>query len=398
VLSRRAAWAITIAATATMMISYVDRATLAVLAPSVTLDLDISDEQFGWLLSAFSMAYLIGTPLAGWWIDRVGARRGLVVSLALWSTVAALQSIVPGLWTLFALRLALGIAEGPGFPGAAQAVNRVLPPESSSRGYGVLFTGSSIGGLLAPIAAAALYRAAGWRVAFLTTAAAGLVWIPAWILVTRSAPAKAALDRRATADAGPRPKLVELLRDPRMIRALVAVFAAAPLVGFAQGFGAKYLKLTFGVAQGDVGGYLWLPPLFFDLGAIGFGDLAARYRRMTAPFYAISLVLATAMALLPVAATPWQSMLFASLSLAGAGGLYTLTTSELLSRMPPGSVAFAGGVLAGAQSLSLIIMSPIVGAQVEATQSYTQSALMLGLWVIPGALAWLLWPRAMKPA
>ncbi|MBC7978736.1 MAG: MFS transporter, partial [Myxococcales bacterium] len=60
--------------------SYVDRMTLAVLAPAVTKALDISDEAYGWLGSAFSMAYLFGTPFAGWWIDRAGARRGLVAS------------------------------------------------------------------------------------------------------------------------------------------------------------------------------------------------------------------------------------------------------------------------------------------------------------------------------
>src|SRR5678816_4665724 len=112
--SRRMAWQVALVATFTMTVSYVDRQTLAVLAPSVTKALGISDQAYGWLGSAFSMAYLIGTPFAGWWIDRAGARRGLVASVFAWSAVAALHALVPGFAMLFVLRLALGITEGPG--------------------------------------------------------------------------------------------------------------------------------------------------------------------------------------------------------------------------------------------------------------------------------------------
>jgi hypothetical protein len=64
-----------------------------------------------------------------------------------------------------------------------------------------------------------------------------------------------------------------------VIRALVAIFAVAPVFSFPQTWGAKYLVRAFAVDQGDVGDYLWFPPLVFDLVAILFGDLASRQRR-----------------------------------------------------------------------------------------------------------------------
>jgi hypothetical protein len=124
VLPRRQAWTVTIIATLTMTVSYIDRQTLSVLAPAVTKALDINNETYGWLGSAFSISYLFGTPFAGWWIDRIGARRGLVASVFAWSAVAALHALVPGFGVLFGLRLLLGITEGPGFPGAVQTVQR----------------------------------------------------------------------------------------------------------------------------------------------------------------------------------------------------------------------------------------------------------------------------------
>src|SRR5262249_60466970 len=129
VVHRSTAWAVAICATLTMAVSYFDRSTLAVLAPTVKEQLHISGTAYGWLTSAFSIAYLIAAPLTGWWIDRIGARRGLVTSVLLWTAVAALHAVVPGFWVLFGLRIALGIAEGPSFPGAAQTIQRILPPE-----------------------------------------------------------------------------------------------------------------------------------------------------------------------------------------------------------------------------------------------------------------------------
>jgi ACS family hexuronate transporter-like MFS transporter len=401
VISRRVAWSVALVATLTMAVSYVDRQAFAFLSVKVTEDLGISNTEYGWLLLAFSLAYLGATPLGGWWIDRVGARRGLVVSVLVWSAVAALHCFANGLVMLFALRIALGIAEGPSFPGSAQTVQRVLPPGERARGFGVLFTGSSVGGMIVPPLAAALFALYGWRLAFVGTAVIGLVWVPLWIAATRQRGVRAVLDESAEAGPGePRATFGELVRHPIIIRGLVAVFAAAPIFGFALGWGSKYLNRTFGVTQVDAGGYLWLPPLAFDLGAIAFGDLASRQRRAEgAPprfLFAFAIPLAASLALLPLAATPWEGTALMGTAMAGGGGMYTLVTADLLSRMPRGSVSFAGGILAGAQSLALILMNPLVGMAVDRHGSYDIPTTVLGLWAIPGGLIWLAWRPALR--
>ncbi|MBA3463146.1 MAG: MFS transporter [Deltaproteobacteria bacterium] len=396
-LSRRGAWMVAICATLTMTVSYIDRATLGVLAPSVTKALDISETEYGWLTSAFSIAYLVSTPLAGWWIDRVGARRGLVGSVLVWSAVAAMHALVPGFGVLFALRIALGIAEGPSFPGSAQTVQRVLPPNERARGFGVLFTGSSIGGMMVPPLAAFLYSLGGWRIAFLGTALIGLLWVPLWLWATRRAVVRARLDAPPGVINAPRPPFMVLARHPLMVRAFVAMMAVAPAVGFLQAWGAKYLVRTHELLQEDVGAYLWLPPLGLDVGAILFGDLASRQHREGAPpraLFAIGALLCASIGLLPYCTTPWQAMIVLSTSMAGGGAIYTLVTADFLGRMPASSVSFAGGILAGAQSLMLIIVNPLIGKVVDAQGHYDSVAYALGAWVIPGCVIWLLWPPA----
>jgi ACS family hexuronate transporter-like MFS transporter len=398
VLSRRRAWLVAIVATLTMTVSYVDRMTLAVLAPAVTKALDISDEAYGWLGSAFSMAYLFGTPFAGWWIDRAGARRGLVASVLAWSAVAALHALAPGFGVLFMLRLALGITEAPGFPGASQTVQRILPAADRERGFGVLFTGSSLGAMLVPPLATLIYRHAGWRAAFLVTSLAGLLWIPLWIGVTRAKAVRAQLAAVPVTSDTPRPSFRDLISHPIMLRALAGVLASAPVFSFPSTWGAKYLVRTHHLQQGEVGHYLWLPPLMFDAGAILFGDLASRQRRAEGvpprALFAVGIVLAATLALLPLAHSPWQGMAVLAAASVGAGAMYTLTTADLLGRMPPGSVSFAGGILAGAQSLALIICNPLIGRAVDRLGSYDLPAIGLGLWAIPGGLIWL----ALRPA
>jgi len=399
VLSRRVAWSVALVATLTMTVSYVDRQAFAFLSVKVTKDLGISNTEYGLLLLAFSLAYLVATPLGGWWIDRVGARRGLVVSVLVWSAIAALHCFASGLVMLFVLRIALGLAEGPSFPGSAQTVQRALPPGERARGFGVLFTGSSIGGMIVPPLAAALYALYGWRLAFVVTAVLGLVWVPLWLAATRQRGVAAALDQAAAAGAGePRATFGELVRHPLLIRGLVAVFAAAPIFGFALGWGSKYLNRTFDVSQADAGGYLWLPPLAFDLGAIAFGDLASRQRRPEgAPprlLFAIAIPLGACLGGLPSASSPWEATALIAAAMVGGGGMYTLVTADLLARMPAANVSFAGGILAGAQSLALIIMNPLVGAAVDRYDGYDVPTTVLGLWVLPGALIWLAWRPA----
>jgi hypothetical protein len=80
----------------------------------------------------------------------------------------------------------------------------------------------------------------------------------------------------------------------------------------------------------------------------------------------------------------------------GGGAVYTLVTADLLSRMPKESVSFAGGILAGAQSLALIILNPLVGSAVERYESYDQVTMAIGLWAIPGAVVWLLWRPVLR--
>jgi MFS transporter, ACS family, hexuronate transporter len=414
--SRRRRWALCLAATFTMTISYVDRQTLSVLAPWVTAELGIRERDFGVLLSAFSIAYLVGAPLAGAWIDRVGARRGLLMSVLVWTVVAALHSLAPGFGVLLAMRVLLGFAESPSFPGAARTVQQALPPGDRARGIGVLFTGSSFGAMVAPPLAAAFMAAFSWRAAFLGTALVGLVWVPLWLALAWSPAGRSLLDAppRAKTVAPPNSEDVDaapfrgvaplgaddppLWRHPAMLRAVVLIVASAPALAFTLLWASKYLVTTFHVSVGAVAGYLWIPPLVYDVGAVVFGDLSSRRARRRGfdgspdrALVAVGAVMCASVALLAVASSPPVAVAVLSLAMAGGAGLYALLTTDLFSRVPEASISAAGGLCAAAQSIAYVIANPLIGASAQATHGYRGAVCALGLWLLPGAVAWIVW-------
>ena len=400
--SPRTRWALVLTATLTMSVSYVDRQAFAVLAPSLTRELGIDLEVLGYLLATFSIAYLVGAPLSGRLIDAVGARRGLLAAVLVWSAVAALHALAPSVGALFALRVALGLAESPSFPGSAQTVSRALEPADRPRGYGVLFTGSSIGAMLVAPLASRLGAAYGFRVAFVLTALVGLLWVPVWLFVAWRQPGRALVDARAEGPRDAAPSAIAVLRSAPMLRAICLVVASAPAIAFVLNNGAMYLAKQHGVPQREVGDYLLLPPLLFDLGAVALGDLSARARRRRglAPDFALSGVCAAliaCLALMPLAGGPWVASVIAGVALLGGGGMYALLTSELMARVEPSAVATAGGVCAAAQSVTHIVALPLVGKAAQAAGSYAPAGVVLGLWVLPWTLAWALASRRLAP-
>src|SRR3954454_7482783 len=69
-------------------LNYLDRQLLATLAPLIMAELQFDQTAFGFLISAFSIAYAASSLLAGWFLDRVGVNRGITWAVSWWSAAA----------------------------------------------------------------------------------------------------------------------------------------------------------------------------------------------------------------------------------------------------------------------------------------------------------------------
>jgi ACS family hexuronate transporter-like MFS transporter len=168
------------------VVNYIDRQTLSVLAPHLKTEFGWSNADFAWVVIAFRVAYGGGQMFSGRLLDRFGTRAGLSVTVACYSTIAALTSLATGVRSFAAFRFLLGAAESANWPGATKAVAEWFPRRESGWAVALFDSGSSIGAAIAPALVLGIFHFSGsWRPAFIVTGALGFVWVGLFYAIYR---------------------------------------------------------------------------------------------------------------------------------------------------------------------------------------------------------------------
>ena len=191
-------------AIAATTLNYVDRQIIALLKPTLSRELGWGDADYAHIVSAFQLATACSFPLAGWWVDRVGLKRGYAWGVGLWSAAAAAHALASTVGQFVGARVLLGVGETVNTPAAVKTVATWFPEERRSLAIGVMNMAPNFGAVAAPLLVPALAAGVGWRAAFLITGAAGLVWLVAWAVLWRAVPKSPtpATDRPADPAAG----------------------------------------------------------------------------------------------------------------------------------------------------------------------------------------------------
>jgi len=74
-------------------LNYLDRQLLSALAPTLRSEFRLNNQQYGMIVSAFSIVYAVIAPAAGWFIDRVGLNLGASIAVALWSVAGSATAL-----------------------------------------------------------------------------------------------------------------------------------------------------------------------------------------------------------------------------------------------------------------------------------------------------------------
>jgi MFS family permease len=64
-----------------MLLNYLDRQILSLVSPVLRVNLSLTASQYSYLLNAFLFGYTLMQLVAGWMIDRLGAKRGLMLAM-----------------------------------------------------------------------------------------------------------------------------------------------------------------------------------------------------------------------------------------------------------------------------------------------------------------------------
>jgi ACS family hexuronate transporter-like MFS transporter len=251
-------------------LSYIDRNTLALLAPSILRDLDITNEEYGYVISGFSIAYMLFNPVWGRIVDRLGVRGTMGAAVSMWTLASVSHAFARGTGGLLSARGALGFGEAATYPGAVRAVTLTLPSATRMRGIALVYSGGSLGALLTPILVTPIAALWGWRAAFWFTGGAGAIWLALWAVVSR----RRELGQPSAPDAecSDKPRW----NDPRLWSFLAAYALGGSPLAFVLYQSSIYLGAVLHKSQAQIGSVLWMPPLGWELGFFFWGWLTDR--------------------------------------------------------------------------------------------------------------------------
>jgi len=178
-------WTMIFMGCAANAINYIDRANLAVAAPTIRHELGIDATMMGVILSAFFWTYAVMQMPFGWFADRVGARIALAAAVLWWSVSTALTAMARGVASLMGFRLLLGIGEAGAYPSGAKLNVSWFPRSERAIAASIFDSGSRIGAALSLPLVAWLIGSFSWRVSFIVTGLLGIAWTIFWLLIYR---------------------------------------------------------------------------------------------------------------------------------------------------------------------------------------------------------------------
>jgi MFS transporter, FSR family, fosmidomycin resistance protein len=273
------------------------------LLPFIRDGFGLTYTQAGLVVSAFSLAYGLGQPPAGWLADRIGPRILLTVGISGVALSGLLLGVAPGYAFAVGALIVMGVAGGGYHPAASPVIWAAVPQENRGRALGFHLAGGSSSHFLAPLLGVFLATLLGWRGAFVAISVPVLAFgLVLYVLIGRGAAGTAAGTRprgsvaAATDGGAPVPvlEIVAMLVLSTTISATVtSVLAFVPLFivdtyHVSGQLAAAYLSLVYftGLITGPIAGSLsdrfgplrlvvgvgiLLPPALLLLVAVPFG-------------------------------------------------------------------------------------------------------------------------------
>ncbi|HEV1284523.1 MAG TPA: MFS transporter [Bryobacteraceae bacterium] len=351
------------------MLNYLDRSLMAALAPTLKTTFHLDNAQYGWILSAFSLAYAFTAPLAGVLIDKVGLNLGAMIAVTAFSLTGAATGLATSFRALLGIRTAFGVSAAAGLPLFGKANAMYLEPSERAFGTAMNQIGISLGAALAPLIVAALTaRSYGWQTSFFVCGALGFVWVPLWWFVAKKAPPK----EMEPAEAGAA-SLKELLRDKRVWGLAFGTLFIMSLYSLWTNWTTLYFvevwKMTTEQANRD---FAWIPPVAGTVGGFFGGWLAYRAIRVGTEVVAARLRVswlcagfALITAVIPLMPNRGLAAIAVSVSY-----FWTVCISTNLYALPidlfgPRRAAFGVAVLTFAYGLFQFFVSPVIGTMVD---------------------------------
>ena len=224
-------WLILVLLFGTSVVTYIDRVNISVTARQMMPAFDLTQQEMGWVFSAFVVGYALFQLPGGWLADRFGARIVLTGALIWWSVCSVLTAVAAAspladllgiVGALMLVRFALGLGEAVALPSFNRAVANWMPPDARGLGIGIAIGGIGLGSAITPPIAAWVMVNWRWQTVFYLSAGLGFLMSAFWWTLARDRPEEHPWARRSSrsTDAGQSDRSsifrAALLRNPTL--------------------------------------------------------------------------------------------------------------------------------------------------------------------------------------
>lgn len=293
------------------VITFIDRLALPVAESGIRKELNLSPEQWGWVLSAYVLANALFEIPSGAFGDRFGQRLELTRITAWWSFFTAATGWCVKFWQIVSSRFLFGIGAAGAYPNAAGVISRWFPKREHAAAQGFVWGASRLGGALAPLLLVPFETHFGWRAVFWLLGIVGLLWSAVWWSWFRDEPEQmtgittleleeiGVFERKS--GHGPIP-WSRLLRLPNLWLIVIAYFCYAFGSWFYFGWFTTWLVRGAGFSVAQMGIFASFPFVLGILGNLAGGvigeQLVKRFGRRVAYRWITAICLALAAATL----------------------------------------------------------------------------------------------------
>jgi ACS family hexuronate transporter-like MFS transporter len=373
-------------------INYIDRQVLGLLAPLLQKEIGWNEIEYGYIATAFTGAYAFGLLLVGRFIDKIGTRIGLALSITVWSFAAMGHALARSVLGFGIARFLLGLAESGNFPAAIKATAEWFPKKERALATGLFNSGANIGAVIVPLIVPWIVLTWGWQEAFIFTGLLGFIWLVFWIWFyeiperhKKISPAELAYIRSDPIETvSEKIPWFRLLKYRETWAFAVGKFLTDPIWWFYLYWLPKFLNERYGLDLAHLGPPLIVIYTMSSIGSIGGGWLSGAF---ISSGWSINrgrktVMLICALLIVPIvfasAVPEWWAVLLIGLATAAHQGwsanLFT-TVSDMFPRRAVGSVVGLGGM---AGSVGGMLIATAAGFILQFTGSYVSLFIMAG--------------------
>ena len=379
------------------MVNYLDRGTIAILAPHLQKLFTWSESDYGWIVFAFQLSYAMMMLISGGVIDRLGTRAGYALAMTWWSLAAMGHALARGVSSFIVARFMLGAGEAGNFPASIKSVAEWFPKKERALATGLFNSGTNIGAVIAYPVIGWLFFHWGWKAAFIGTGAVGFVCIFFWLLLYR-------VPRKNPWIAPAELELIEK-REPGEEDEPQSKTAWGKIFGYRQAWGftltkmmtdpiwwfyifwlPKYLTQARGFSMSAMQLFGSVPFIAAIFGSVAGGWLSGslikrgwpvnRARKLTMAICAFSMPAGIVAVFSP---SPWIALALISVSTSAHQGwsanVFTLA-SDMFPKKDVGGVVGLGG--AGG-ALGGLIIAPVTGYTLQWFHTYVPIFIIAGV-------------------